>query len=105
MRGSVLIFIISIISIGMTEAQDIKFPEPYREGGMSLTEALNKRHASRQFSSGDLSPDLMGNLFCASEDLNTGVRALINRDILREKMQLNDNQKIILAQGVGYPVK
>jgi nitroreductase len=44
-------------------------------------------------------------LFCASENLNTGVRGLIDRDLLSEKMQLDDNHKIILAQCVGYPVE
>ena len=44
-------------------------------------------------------------LFCVSENLNTGVRGLIDREILSEKMQLDDNHKIILAQCVGYPVE
>jgi nitroreductase len=44
-------------------------------------------------------------LFCTSENLNTGVRGLIDRDLLSEKMQLDENHKIILAQCVGYPVE
>ncbi|MBN1387019.1 MAG: SagB/ThcOx family dehydrogenase [Bacteroidales bacterium] len=44
-------------------------------------------------------------LFCASENLNTGVRALIDRDLLREKMQLPDTHRIVLAQCVSYPVE
>lgn len=44
-------------------------------------------------------------LFCTSENLNTGVRGLINREVLSEKMQLDDNHRIILAQCVGYPVE
>jgi len=44
-------------------------------------------------------------LFCASENLNTGVRALIDREVLAEKMQLDDTHSIILAQCVGYPVE
>lgn len=44
-------------------------------------------------------------LFCASEGLATVVRAGINRDALAREMQLKPEQKIILAQSVGYPVK
>jgi nitroreductase len=43
-------------------------------------------------------------LFCASEGLATVVRGLVDRDMLAEKMLLGTDQKIILAQSVGYPV-
>ncbi|HDZ40108.1 MAG TPA: SagB/ThcOx family dehydrogenase [Bacteroidetes bacterium] len=191
----------------MTNAQDIKFPEPDREGGKPLMQALNERHSSREFSTGDLPAELMGNLFwaacgstrgtyrtapsavnwqeirvyavtkegvylyhekghyleklidgdyreytglqdfvreaplnivyvadytrmgdrsgqdklkyswadaafiaqnvylfCASENLNTVVRGLVDREVLAEKLQLDGNHKIVLAQTVGYPV-
>lgn len=197
-----------LLGIPMTFAQDIQFPEPDREGGMPLMQALNERHTSRQFSSRELPIELMGNLFwaacgttrekyrtapsavnwqevrayavtkdgiyiyhdkghyleklidgdyreftgtqpfvkdapltivlvadytrmgniseedrvqyswadaayisqniylfCTSENLNTGVRGLIDRELLSGKMQLDDNHKIILAQCVGYPVE
>ncbi len=42
-------------------------------------------------------------LFCASEGLATVVRGSIDRETLAEKMNLRANQKIILAQTVGYP--
>ena len=42
-------------------------------------------------------------LFCASEGLATVVRGLIDRPALAEAMGLRDDQKIILAQTVGYP--
>jgi len=41
-------------------------------------------------------------LFCASFNLGTVVRELIERDNLRKIMNLNDNEEIILAQSVGY---
>lgn len=44
-------------------------------------------------------------LFCASEGLATVVRALINREKLAAAMKLKPEQKIILAQTVGYPKK
>ena len=42
-------------------------------------------------------------LFCASEGLVTVVRGLIDRQALAERMDLRPDQKIILAQTVGYP--
>jgi len=42
-------------------------------------------------------------LFCASEGLATVVRGSLDKDALVKAMKLNDNQKIILAQSVGYP--
>lgn len=44
-------------------------------------------------------------LFCASEGLATVVRALINREELARAMKLRPEQKIMLAQTVGYPKK
>ncbi len=44
-------------------------------------------------------------LFCASEGLATVVRALIDRPVLAKAMGLRPEQKITLAQSVGYPKK
>ena len=44
-------------------------------------------------------------LFCASEGLATGVRAMIDRAALAKALKLRSDQKIILAQSVGYPKK
>jgi nitroreductase len=44
-------------------------------------------------------------LFCASENLATVVRGAINRTDLAKKMNLRPDQKITLAQSVGYPKK
>jgi SagB-type dehydrogenase family enzyme len=44
-------------------------------------------------------------LFCASEGLATGVRGSIDRPALAKAMKLRPEQKIILAQSVGYPRK
>ncbi len=41
-------------------------------------------------------------LFCASEGLATVVRGLIDRRALAERIQLRPNQRIIVAQTVGY---
>jgi nitroreductase len=42
-------------------------------------------------------------LFCASEDLATVVRGSIDRKALAKAMNLRPEQRIILAQSVGYP--
>lgn len=44
-------------------------------------------------------------LFCASEGLATVVRGSIDRQALATAMKLRPDQKIILAQTVGYPKK
>ena len=42
-------------------------------------------------------------LYCASEGLATVVLGRVDKPNLRKIMRLNDNQKIILTQPVGYP--
>jgi len=44
-------------------------------------------------------------LYCASEGLATVVRGSIDRPALAKALKLQPNQKIILAQSVGYPKK
>jgi nitroreductase len=44
-------------------------------------------------------------LYCASEGLATVVRANVDRPALASLMKLRPDQKIILAQSVGYPQK
>ncbi len=44
-------------------------------------------------------------LFCASEGLATVVRGSVNRTALAKVLRLRPDQKIILAQTVGYPRK
>jgi nitroreductase len=44
-------------------------------------------------------------LYCASEGLSTVVRGTIERAALANIMKLRPDQKIIMAQSVGYPKK
>jgi nitroreductase len=44
-------------------------------------------------------------LFCASEGLATVVRGSVPREDLAKTMKLRPDQRIILAQTVGYPKK
>jgi SagB-type dehydrogenase family enzyme len=41
-------------------------------------------------------------LYCASEELNTVVRAYVDRDALHKLMRLNPDQHVVVAQTVGY---
>ena len=42
-------------------------------------------------------------LFCASEGLVTGARAMVDKKALGEQLRLRPDQLIVLAQSVGYP--
>jgi nitroreductase len=44
-------------------------------------------------------------LFCASEGLNVVVRGLLDKTLLAQKLKLRPDQRIWLAQSVGYPRK
>jgi len=44
-------------------------------------------------------------LYCASEGLATVVRGAVDKENLAKVMKLRDDQKVILAQSVGYPKK
>ncbi len=44
-------------------------------------------------------------LICASEGLATVVRGSIDREALAKAMKLRPDQRIILAQTIGYPGK
>jgi len=44
-------------------------------------------------------------LYCASEGLATVVRGSIDKPALAKTLNLQPNQKIILAQSVEYPKK
>jgi uncharacterized protein with FMN-binding domain len=42
-------------------------------------------------------------LYCASEGLSTVVRGLVDREAVKARLKLRPEQRIILAQSVGYP--
>ncbi len=72
-----------------------------------LTKANLKEPAAIEFYSGADTSFLAQNvyLFCASEGLNAVVRGSIDRAALATKMKLRPDQKITLAQSVGFPKK
>ncbi|MCK9612893.1 MAG: SagB/ThcOx family dehydrogenase [Bacteroidales bacterium] len=42
-------------------------------------------------------------LYCSSEDMSTVVLGAIDRDKISDVLKLNENQKVILTQCVGFP--
>ena len=70
---------------------------PLRVAASSITGAYAAAH------SGFISQNVY--LFCASEGLATVVRESIDRPALARAMRLRPDQKITLAQTVGYPKK
>ncbi len=72
-----------------------------------LTKAGRKDAAAIELYSGANTAFISQNvyLFCASEGLATVVRASVDRPALAKAMKLRDDQKIVLAQSVGYPKK
>ncbi len=72
-----------------------------------LAKANRTRPEDVEFYSGADSAFISQNvyLFCASEGLSTVVRASVDRAALAKAMKLRTDQKICLAQSIGYPKK
>jgi nitroreductase len=72
-----------------------------------ITRGNLKEPAAIEFYTGTDTAFLAQNvyLFCASEGLSVVVRGSIDRTALAGKMKLRPDQKITLAQSVGYPKK
>ena len=68
-----------------------------RMGNINETE----KYINASTSAGAISQNVY--LFCASEKMATVVRGLIDKPMLSGEMKLRPDQKIILAQSVGYP--
>ena len=69
---------------------------------------MEKRINRREFLKGSAATGFISEnvyLYCSSEGLVTVVRASINKPALATVMKLRPDQKIILAQSVGYPKK
>jgi len=72
-----------------------------------LTKAGRTNPADTEFYTGTNTGFIAENvyLFCASEGLATVVRAGVDRAALAKALKLRSDQKIALAQSVGYPKK
>ncbi len=63
----------------------------------------NQKYVTSSANTGFISQNVY--LYCASEGLATVVRGLIDKPALEKAMKLRPDQKVILAQTVGYPKK
>ena len=73
--------------------------DPSKTGGVASSEAEMYTAADVGFIAQNVY------LYCASEGLATVVRASIDKPALAKTLNLRPEQKIILAQSVGYPKK
>jgi len=71
MKKLITIFAITVLtSMQVMTSQTIELPEPQKNGGMPLMEALSKRSSSRDFSSKELSKQQLSNLCWAAWGYN-----------------------------------
>jgi SagB-type dehydrogenase family enzyme len=66
------LIVLSLFSCAAAAAdlETVRLPEPERQGGMPLMEALNQRKTSREFSSRDLPEQLISNMLWAAFGVN-----------------------------------
>lgn len=77
-------------------AQDIQLPEPTRNGGMPLMEAVNNRHSSREFSNETLSPQQLSDMLWVACGYNRPEKRTVATALDRQEM----SAYIITPQGV-----
>jgi SagB-type dehydrogenase family enzyme len=62
--------IILISAVHLLNAQDQKLPEPVKQGGKPLMQALNERHSTRNYSAKELTMQQMSDLLWAANGIN-----------------------------------
>ena len=77
-------------------AQDIQLPEPTRNGGMPLMEAVNNRHSSREFSNETLSQQQLSDMLWVACGYNRPEKRTVATALDRQEM----SAYIITPQGV-----
>ncbi|MFA6651321.1 MAG: SagB/ThcOx family dehydrogenase [Bacteroidales bacterium] len=67
-----ILFVLLMInlSLGMTNAQDIRLPEPTKTGGMPLMEALSSRQSVREMSGKEIPLNILSDLLWAAQGVN-----------------------------------
>ncbi len=67
-----ILFVLLMInlSLGMTNAQDIRLPKPQKTGGMPLMEALNRRQSTREMSDREIPLNTLSDLLWAAQGVN-----------------------------------
>lgn len=67
-------------------AQDIQLPEPTRNGGMPLMEAVNNRHSSREFSDATLTPQQLSDMLWIACGYNRPEKRTVATALNRQEM-------------------
>lgn len=70
MKKSLFVTFLTMISLFSIKAQDIQLPEPQRDGGLPLMEALQQRCTQREFSDKVLEDQQLSNLLWAANGVN-----------------------------------
>lgn len=66
------LFLVVLFFASFLSAQDIALPEPVKEGGMPLMQALNERHSSHEYTDQELSRQQLSDLLWAAFGYNRG---------------------------------
>jgi nitroreductase len=66
----IFLMLMVLSSAGMMQAKDIQLPQPRKQGGMPLLEALNNRQSAREMSEEPLSMQTLSDLLWAADGVN-----------------------------------
>ncbi len=72
MKKMLVLFMMTLTAISCftQSSNDIKLPEPVKNGGKPLMQALNERHSTREYSNQELTMQQMANLLWAANGIN-----------------------------------
>lgn len=70
MKKTLFVIFLAMASLFSAKAQDIQLPEPQRDGGLPLMEALQQRSTQREFSDKALDDQELSNLLWAANGVN-----------------------------------
>ncbi|HUT63608.1 MAG TPA: SagB/ThcOx family dehydrogenase, partial [Anaerolineae bacterium] len=105
-KAHTLVSVVSDDIRALTGTQDYVGGAPVNLVYVSDFSKLGDRPDERKYRTARLDTGFISQnvyLFCASEGLATVVRGLIDTETLSKAMKLRDDQRITLAQSVGYP--
>jgi hypothetical protein len=70
MMNFLFVILMINLSIGLTNTQDIRLPEPSKKGGMPLMEALSLRQSVREMSGQEIPINTLSDLLWAAQGVN-----------------------------------
>ncbi len=102
MQAALFTFLLCTLAATTIAQEIIELPDPDTEGGVPLMQALRQHRPDREFSAKKLPLPVLSNLFWAAWGINRpdGHRTAPSA---RNIMKLGPDQRIALAQSVGFP--